>query len=307
MNWPAATIQCLAIGFAIFAAYTRIWPRWLGYFNIWCGFIFAAGGLVVLFKDGVFAWNGLLAFWMVAVFFGLWFLIMAWQLWVSVAAPEGTLSPLRWRMKPSGVSRNDDPAPAFGRARQGCRQGPTCPRRRGHLGFRTWRHDRVRVCSLRPSCTPAARTMQYSHCDHAELHVALGTLNTVLLLTSSLLVALAIQRVLAGRHAGAWRLITAALCCGAGFVAVKGDRMGPAVRRSQGSRQRRVLLLLLHVHRHPPTARVIGLAILSRVIVVVRQPEFTDKQARLCETGGIFWHMVDLLWVVLFALFYLVR
>jgi hypothetical protein len=89
MNWPAATIQCLAIGFAIFGAARDIWPRWLGYFNVWCGFIFAAGGLVVLFKDGVFAWNGLLAFWMVAVFFGLWFLIMAWQLWVSVAAPEG--------------------------------------------------------------------------------------------------------------------------------------------------------------------------------------------------------------------------
>jgi nitric oxide reductase NorE protein len=47
--------------------------------------------------------------------------------------------------------------------------------------------------------------------------------------------------------------------------------------------------------------------VLSRLIVVTRQTEFTDKQARLCETGGIFWHMVDLLWVVLFALFYLVR
>ena len=89
MNWPAATIQCLAIGFAIFGAAHEIWPRWLGYFNLWCGFIFAAGGLVVLFKDGVFAWNGLLAFWLVAVFFGLWFLIMAWQLWVSVGASEG--------------------------------------------------------------------------------------------------------------------------------------------------------------------------------------------------------------------------
>src|ERR1700739_2353848 len=89
MNWPAAPIQCLAIGFAIFGATPAIWPLWLGYFNVWCGFVFAAGGLVVLFKDGVFAWNGLLAFWMVAVFFGLWFLIMAWQLWVSVAAPAG--------------------------------------------------------------------------------------------------------------------------------------------------------------------------------------------------------------------------
>lgn len=89
MNWPAATIQCLAIGFAIFGAAHEVWPRWLGYFNVWCGFIFAAGGLVVLFKNGVFAWNGLLAFWLVAVFFGAWFLIMAWQLWVSVDASEG--------------------------------------------------------------------------------------------------------------------------------------------------------------------------------------------------------------------------
>jgi hypothetical protein len=89
MNWPAATIQCLAIGFAILGAKHEVWPRWLGYFNVWCGFIFAAGGLVVLFKNGVFAWNGLLAFWLVAVFFGAWFLIMAWQLWVSVGASEG--------------------------------------------------------------------------------------------------------------------------------------------------------------------------------------------------------------------------
>jgi hypothetical protein len=88
MNWPAATIQCLAIGFAIFGAAREVWPRWLGYFNVWCAFIFAAGGLVVLFKNGVFAWNGLLAFWLVAVFFGAWFLIMSWQLWVSVVAGE---------------------------------------------------------------------------------------------------------------------------------------------------------------------------------------------------------------------------
>ena len=84
MNWPAATIQCLVIGFAIFGATKNVWPRWLGYFNVWCALIFAAGGLVVLFKDGVFAWNGLLAFWLVAVFFGVWFLVMSWQLWSSI-------------------------------------------------------------------------------------------------------------------------------------------------------------------------------------------------------------------------------
>src|SRR6201998_4920168 len=46
--------------------------------------------------------------------------------------------------------------------------------------------------------------------DHAELQISLGTINTVLLLTSSLLVVLAVQRVLGGRRAGAWPLIAGA-------------------------------------------------------------------------------------------------
>ena len=143
--------------------------------------------------------------------------------------------------------------------------------------------------------------------DHADLHVALGVVNTVLLLSSSLLVVLAVQRVLAGRHADAWRLIAAALGCGVGFVAVKAVEWTQlfAARKGVGSGEffsyyfMFTGIHLLHV--------LIGLAVLSRLIVVTRQTEFTDKQARLCETGGIFWHMVDLLWVVLFALFYLVR
>jgi hypothetical protein len=89
MNWPAATIQCLAIGFAIFSAGQSVWPRWFGYWNVWCGFIFAAGGLVVLFKDGVFAWNGLLAFWLVAVFFGIWFFMLTWQLLATIQTTRG--------------------------------------------------------------------------------------------------------------------------------------------------------------------------------------------------------------------------
>lgn len=84
MNWPAATIQALAIAFAIFGAHREVFPRWFAYWNVWCGFVFAAGGLVVLFKDGVFAWNGLLAFWLVAVFFGVWFLMLTWQLLVTI-------------------------------------------------------------------------------------------------------------------------------------------------------------------------------------------------------------------------------
>ncbi|OBH11974.1 cytochrome c oxidase subunit 3 [Mycobacterium sp. E1747] len=143
--------------------------------------------------------------------------------------------------------------------------------------------------------------------DHAEVHVALGTINTVLLLSSSLLVVLAVQRVLAGRREGSWRLIAGALSCGVGFVVVKAVEWTQLFAAHKGVGSGEFFsyyfmftgIHLLHV--------LIGLAILSRLIVVIRRTDFGDKQERLCETGGIFWHMVDLLWVVLFALFYLVR
>ncbi|MCX2930006.1 cytochrome c oxidase subunit 3 [Mycobacterium sp. CVI_P3] len=142
---------------------------------------------------------------------------------------------------------------------------------------------------------------------HADLHVALGTVNTVLLLSSSLLVAIGVQRVLGGRHRDATRLFSGAAGCGAGFVAVKAIEWTELFRAGKGVGSGEYFsyyfvftgIHLMHV--------LIGLAILARLVVLTRRPALTGKHQQLCETGGIFWHMVDLLWVVLFALFYLVR
>ena len=38
-----------------------------------------------------------------------------------------------------------------------------------------------------------------------------------------------------------------------------------------------------------------------------RREELTDKQFGYMEGGACFWHMVDLLWIVLFPLLYLVK
>jgi nitric oxide reductase NorE protein len=143
--------------------------------------------------------------------------------------------------------------------------------------------------------------------DHASLNVALGTVNTVLLLTSSLFVVLAVQRVLTGAHRSAPRLFSAALACGLGFVVVKAVEwshlFGEGKTVGSGEFYSYYFMFtgihLAHV--------LIGCAVLSRLIVMTRQPELTRRAPMLCEAGGIFWHMVDLLWVVLFALFYLMR
>lgn len=143
--------------------------------------------------------------------------------------------------------------------------------------------------------------------DHASLNVALGTANTVLLLTSSLFVVLAVHRVLSGVHRHTARLFAAALACGLGFVIVKAVEWshlfieGKTVSSGEFFSYYFMFtgIHLAHV--------LIGCVVLSRLIAVTRRPEPTERSAMLCESGGIFWHMVDLLWVVLFALFYVMR
>jgi nitric oxide reductase NorE protein len=143
--------------------------------------------------------------------------------------------------------------------------------------------------------------------DHASLNVALGTVNTVLLLTSSLFVVLAVHRVLSGAHHRASRLFGSALACGLAFIIVKAVEwshlftVGKTVSSGEFFSYYFMFtgIHLAHV--------LIGCVVLSRLIAVARRPELTERGAMLVESGGIFWHMVDLLWVVLFALFYVMR
>ncbi len=58
-------------------------------------------------------------------------------------------------------------------------------------------------------------------------------------------------------------------------------------------------LHLLHV--------VIGMGVLTALVVYSRSGEFAvGNRLRNLESGASFWHLVDLLWIVLFALLYLI-
>jgi nitric oxide reductase NorE protein len=54
---------------------------------------------------------------------------------------------------------------------------------------------------------------------------------------------------------------------------------------------------LLHV--------LLGLLVLGFVHYELREPRL--RRIRIVEAGAVYWHMVDLVWVVLFALVYLMR
>ena len=78
MTFGAFVIQNFAIGFAIFGDKSSepIFPRWLGFFNLWVAILFVPGGLLTFFKTGPFAWDGIFVWWVpLTVFFG-WYLTM---------------------------------------------------------------------------------------------------------------------------------------------------------------------------------------------------------------------------------------
>jgi len=50
-----------------------IFPRWLGYVNIWLAMAFTPASFLVFFKTGPLAWNGLLVWWVPVFAFLLWF------------------------------------------------------------------------------------------------------------------------------------------------------------------------------------------------------------------------------------------
>lgn len=86
MTFAPGVFQNLAIGFAVLNDKNpvRIFPRWVAYMNFWMAVLFLPAGLMLFFKTGPFAWNGLLAFWMPLVAFGIWFNVMIYALFQAI-------------------------------------------------------------------------------------------------------------------------------------------------------------------------------------------------------------------------------
>jgi nitric oxide reductase NorE protein len=52
---------------------------------------------------------------------------------------------------------------------------------------------------------------------------------------------------------------------------------------------------------------LLGMGVLMYLLVRSKRPDPGTSYVALMEGGGAFWHLVDLLWVVLFPLLYLLR
>ncbi|GGL10160.1 hypothetical protein [Nocardia jinanensis] len=78
-GFPPFVVWIAATGCAILSdsRANPLFPRWSGYFSLLMAFIQAAPPvLLVFFKTGPFAWNGVLSFWIPLTDFFVWFLVI---------------------------------------------------------------------------------------------------------------------------------------------------------------------------------------------------------------------------------------
>jgi hypothetical protein len=104
MGWLAfmgiistAIVQSIALGVVILKDQRErpVFPRWFGYFQLWCAVLALPDAVVFMFHGGPLAWDGILSFWMVIAMAAIWLLLTTFMTARAIRddreAPEDTI------------------------------------------------------------------------------------------------------------------------------------------------------------------------------------------------------------------------
>ena len=142
--------------------------------------------------------------------------------------------------------------------------------------------------------------------QHLELNKKLGAINTVVLIFSSLTMALGVTSIERGKQNLLRIFLFITILCGIGFGLNKYFEYSAK----------------FHHHIYPDTSIffalyfmmtglhmlhvLAGVLVLTFVLVLSFKGRFSEKYYTPVELGGIYWHLVDLIWIYLFPLLYLI-
>ncbi|BBX44998.1 cytochrome c oxidase subunit 3 family protein [Mycobacterium cookii] len=141
--------------------------------------------------------------------------------------------------------------------------------------------------------------------SQARLNVDIGAVNTIVLLTSSLFVALGTAAARAGDTAEGLRRFWVALAFGAAFPLLKMFEWIPEISAGLTPGKNLFFMYYFVMTGMHLCHVLLGLVIMGFVIRNLKTS--TPPKGSFIETGATYWHMVDVLWLVLFALLYLMR
>lgn len=141
----------------------------------------------------------------------------------------------------------------------------------------------------------------------APLSVPLASLNTVILIASSLTMALAVQNAHEGSDAGARKFLFLTGALGLGFCVVKGIeysmKFGHGIDPST-SIFYSCYFTMTGVHAVHVVGGIVPMLYMG---LRSRNGRYTTNHDNTVELLGLYWHFVDLVWIFLFPLLYLIR
>ncbi len=154
------------------------------------------------------------------------------------------------------------------------------------------------------------------HQSAHHLNAFIGSINTVVLLVSSMTVAMSITAVQKGDKRLAVTLLFITLICAGIFLVNKYFEWGHKIHLGLYPGSDLMLTLkhgeilffslyffmtglhMLHL--------IIGGIILTIAMIKVQSGSINSESHVLLENGGLYWHLVDLIWIFLFPLLYLI-
>lgn len=139
------------------------------------------------------------------------------------------------------------------------------------------------------------------------LNREIGAVNTLLLITSSYFVVRAVHAIRNDNVKSCIIWHYAALAGGAGFLVLKSleffDKFSAGISLSTNTFYMFYLSLTVFHFLHV----ILGMLILFAVVIKAKRGSYSAQNYTGVETGASYWHMVDLVWIILFPLVYIIR
>lgn len=149
-----------------------------------------------------------------------------------------------------------------------------------------------------------------------ELNRIIGALNTVVLLVSSFTVAASITAIQKNSKKLTIGLLLFSIFCGVVFLVNKYFEWGAKIQHGiypnsetlvNGEPGLNIFFGLYYVITGLHGLHVIiGMVLLSISTVLVWRGKIDDSRLSMLDNSGLYWHLVDLIWIFVFPLFYLV-